>query len=412
MNEWAADKSGFFSPVRLKRRCRLCGSDGWLPLPVPHPDRSVLSDGTVVAEPLRKCTCIACGLLEHVTPPDAENIRTYFGSTYTLGDNESGPGFGNTASKDYAKWIVSGLGQFEPTTVLEVGCGNGSLLKELGRLLPKSSLLGIEPAARAADVARKRGLNVHDVYVLDEQSARSYTADLVTSVNVIEHTPDPVRFLEAIKEAVVDDGLVVTICPNGSIATSEILFFDHFHSLCMGNMPRLLRASGLTLVDYTRSPMPLHGFHMAIAVKGNHAPIGYRQPFVPGKTDVRALHENRVAYLNNWGELDTQLCKLMADYRAVAVFGIGETAHLIRAYAPTAWQRIENFVVDDPKISSFFGVPVVPFDNFYPSQDRIVLLAVAPRSAPTVSARLKAAGHAVYALETETRAEILNAGRQ
>jgi SAM-dependent methyltransferase len=74
-----------------------------------------------------------------------------------------------------------------PARVLDAGCGSGRTLIELRRFGEAS---GIELSPQAADIARSRGGLEIKVGRLEELPWDEDTFDLVTCMDVIEHTPD------------------------------------------------------------------------------------------------------------------------------------------------------------------------------------------------------------------------------
>ena len=99
--------------------------------------------------------------------------------------------------------------------------------------------VGLEPSERAVKWAQQCGLPVHRAYIEGEHSVRGFSGDLVVSINVIEHTLRPISFLLAAKAAVNDGGLLLVVCPDGSEAGSELLFFDHLYSFLSGKCRQL-----------------------------------------------------------------------------------------------------------------------------------------------------------------------------
>lgn len=390
-----AEGVNFHEIVHLERSCPVCGVGAWLLLPIPVPDRSMLSDGRLVTEPLRKCTCSICGLVQHVDAQQDDNIRKFFGPSYSLGDHEPNIGFEGGRQRQYVEWIGGALGQFRPDTILELGCGNGALLKELMTRFPSVKVAGLEPSERGVKWAQQCGLPVHHAYITGEDSVGSFSADLVLSINVIEHTPHPIGFLRAAKAAVNNGGLVLVVCPDGSAVGSELLFFDHLYSFCPANVVKLIRSAGLRPIDFQRSPPGLPGFQMIIAAAVPPEGNELQDRFAAAEINVQKLHVSRVEYLTRWKNLDAKLCSAMAGFHTTTVFGVGEMARLIRAYAPSAWERIDRFVVDDPVETEFFGRAVIPYAELKATPNELVLLAVSRHSAEKLSARLKAAGHNV-----------------
>jgi hypothetical protein len=68
-------------------------------------------------------------------------------------------------------------------------------------------------------------------------------------------------------------------------------------------------------------------------------------------------------------------------------FGAGETAALLRAYAPAVWTAVTACVTDDEIESPFEGVPARRLADL--SADDQILLAVRPADQPAVAERLR-----------------------
>lgn len=98
-------------------------------------------------------------------------------------------------------------------SVLDIGCGIGAigsrLVQERG-----ASVTGIEPESARAEMARGRGLNVHELY-LDKTSVANFsTYDYVIFADVLEHLPDPGNLLRLTKQLLEPNGKVVISVPN------------------------------------------------------------------------------------------------------------------------------------------------------------------------------------------------------
>jgi len=106
--------------------------------------------------------------------------------------------------------------------VLDAGCGEGFgtvLLAEGAR-----SVLGVDYAAEPVATARGayarpgldfRQLDVHDLPRLGRRF------DLVTNFQVIEHLPDPARFLTAVRDVLAPGGRLLLTTPNRLTSVSE-----------------------------------------------------------------------------------------------------------------------------------------------------------------------------------------------
>ena len=151
-------------------------------------------------------------------------------------------------------------------SVLDVGCGAGLLAEPLTRL--GADVIGIDPSAAAIGAARRHanavGLTIdYRAAASGDLIADGLTFDLVTALEVIEHTPDPEAFVHDLGRLLRPDGLLVLSTLNRTaqsfvkaIVGAEYLLgwlpkgtHDWKRFLKPSETARLLRAHGLTLVD-------------------------------------------------------------------------------------------------------------------------------------------------------------------
>jgi SAM-dependent methyltransferase len=95
--------------------------------------------------------------------------------------------------------------------LLDVGCGDGRFLLEMRR--GGWIVEGIEPDPRAAEVARKTDLRVHDG-VFAESRLKSESFDAVALNHVLEHFADPVAALREALRILKPGGLLSITTPN------------------------------------------------------------------------------------------------------------------------------------------------------------------------------------------------------
>lgn len=101
----------------------------------------------------------------------------------------------------------------EGVRVLDVGCGAGGLtaLVNAGK---KNHVLGLEPDAQRAAVARSRGIAVI-TGVLDEDFVRTNGRfDVIVFADVLEHLPSPANILRLAWKALDDHGQLLISVPN------------------------------------------------------------------------------------------------------------------------------------------------------------------------------------------------------
>lgn len=98
----------------------------------------------------------------------------------------------------------------ESARVLDAGCGSGRMLQELERYGHPS---GIELDPQAAEVARTRGHGEVQVGRLEELPWEAGSFDLITCLDVIEHTPDDRRTLAELRRVAAPGGWLLLTVP-------------------------------------------------------------------------------------------------------------------------------------------------------------------------------------------------------
>ena len=97
-------------------------------------------------------------------------------------------------------------------SVLDLGCGPGTITADIGRRVAPGRVLGIDASAAVIDEARREAgggpnveFSVGDLYAL-EVDDRSFA--VVHAHQVLQHLPDPVRALSEMKRVCKPGGLV------------------------------------------------------------------------------------------------------------------------------------------------------------------------------------------------------------
>jgi SAM-dependent methyltransferase len=158
-------------------------------------------------------------------------------------------------AKRYADEMVDRLGLSESSLVVEVASNDGYLLQHfLARQIP---VVGVEPAANVAEVARAKGIPI-EVFFLSPQvgaeiAARHGRADLVAANNVYAHVPDIVGFSAGLAALVKPEGLVTLEFPHLLRLIErrqyDTIYHEHYQYLSLLTASRALATAGLTVVD-------------------------------------------------------------------------------------------------------------------------------------------------------------------
>lgn len=348
--------------------CPLC--DGvTVALEPPHASRAMLSDGRILPKPLRKVSCLACGATSHRERLSESEVQAIYGKEYALA--ATAPAADAVRAAHYAAWIGDGLPM--PRSVLEVGCGSGALLRRLASEWHGTTFLGFDPAApHSSDprVVLKRGF-------LEILESETRTFDLIVAVNVIEHSHDPAHFLATLAPRLADGGTLVIVCPAATPPNVELLFYDHLWTLTPAALAAAAKPAGLTLSRHQLAPAAIGDFQMVWFQKGRIAEVDADRDQLKARQD----------YLRAWHDLDQRLAKRVPHGLPLWIFGAGQAAALVRAYAPETWQRAGCLMLDDVSEAWTLDKPVKPYDNRGASR-HAVLIATAARAQGAVAKRL------------------------
>jgi SAM-dependent methyltransferase len=134
-------------------------------------------------------------------------------------------------------------------TLLDVGCGNGSMLRTMHRL--GWHVEGVDPDKEAVRFAASKGLKVHHGN-LAAQKFRDSSFDAVTLSHVIEHVHDPLALVQECHRILKPHGRLSLATPNGNsfghrLYKSSWLALDpprHLHIFTVAALARLLREVG------------------------------------------------------------------------------------------------------------------------------------------------------------------------
>ena len=166
-------------------------------------------------------------------------------------------------AKKYAESMVEQLRLTASSLVTEVASNDGYLLQHFAAAgIP---VLGVEPAANVAEVARERGIPT-EVQFLGADTGREIArrhgrADLVAANNVFAHVPDIRGFAAGLRALVKDEGTVTLEFPHLMRLIDrrqyDTIYHEHFSYLSLLTSSRALAGAGLRVVDVTE--LDTHG---------------------------------------------------------------------------------------------------------------------------------------------------------
>ena len=191
-------------------------------------------------------------------------------------------------ARQYVEAMIERLGLGPQSRVVEVASNDGYLLQHfVARGVP---VLGIEPAANVARVARQKGIPTLVKFfgreTAGEVAAESGRADLLLGNNVLAHVPDLNGFVAGLKLLLAPRGVITMEFPHLMRLVEgnqfDTIYHEHFSYLSLLAVQRVFAAQGLVVFDVDE--LPTHGGSLRIYAR--HAE-DRTKPYRPALVEVR-----------------------------------------------------------------------------------------------------------------------------
>jgi SAM-dependent methyltransferase len=194
------------------------------------------------------------------------DFQEFYTEGYSLADPSEAAQMGRwraLGARSKADHVVKLLARagLRPSTLAEIGCGDGALLAELAARGVAPVLDGFELSPPAAEIARERGI-ARRVEVFDgvELPAEDGAYDLAVVSHVLEHVPEPMSLLREAARVAPAVLIEVPLEDNRSARRDEkreeaarighIQFFDR------AAIHALVHVAGLTVAAELSDPLP------------------------------------------------------------------------------------------------------------------------------------------------------------
>jgi len=227
--------------------------------------------------PLHVYVCSACLLVQleqFSSPHDIFSDYAYFSS---FSDSWL------AHAKRYVDMIADRFQLGRDSKVVEIASNDGYLLQNfVARGVP---VLGVEPAANVAEVAKQKGVNT-TVAFFGEKTARDlvadgWGADLIIGNNVLAHVPDLNDFVKGLKVLLKPTGLITMEFPHLVQLMEQnqfdTVYHEHFSYFSFLAVEKVFARHGMTLFDVEE--LPTHGGSLRIYARhaqDSSKPIGAR----------------------------------------------------------------------------------------------------------------------------------------
>jgi SAM-dependent methyltransferase len=371
--------------------CVVCSSNDWRSLPVPAPAQSVTTSGIIVAEPLEREQCMACGLLQRKDQRFVGHHPFYEEQYQNYYERPGVERFDRARYVAMAEWMKSALGDgFTPRSILDVGCGAGWSMQATQHIYATATIAGIEPSIANAQKARSAGFEVLSTR-FGTGAALSKRYDLIYSNNVLQHVTDLADYFLDLAANLAAGGCIAMILPDATEASNEMLWCDHNFSFRPRDLAALAEAAGLRVRNWQSNPSDNALLHKQIVVLAK-ADVPYSQAdFAGSAPSSDTLFEQRSSYMSKWQKLDGELARRTAGHKRIFNFGASMWTWLLAGYCPKYWSSISACLVDGGSGRCMDKPVASPADIEFSEADCIAL-GVNPANQAGFEKKLRAPG--------------------
>lgn len=290
--------------------------------------------------PLEFVRCVNCG---HVYNTEFRYDRVPYSEKPNLMFNQ-GAGWSEHLNR-VAELLLAYLP--DNPTVVEIGCGEGHLMRALAERRPTGRYIGFDPNASIHTAGK---FEARTELFVPAQHVAEYRPDLVVSRHVLEHLVNPLGFLQSMALATSWAGIEVRVfievpCIDRALQTGRTVdfYYEHNSHFTTESFTRMLGRASSSL------EMLLHGYHREVICGLTR--LGHVDESVKNVTQAVAFCENARLAKQRIGR---QLTELAESGKHVAVWGgTGKAAAFMNYYGVDA-QRFPIVVDSDPeKVDTF-----------------------------------------------------------
>jgi SAM-dependent methyltransferase len=238
---------------------------------------------------------------------------------------------------------------FNAGKIIDVGCGQGSLLRKLN--LPKLEKFGLDPIQDTVnnltdEVTFINGfIETYDVSNIDE-------FEVVSCISSLEHYYSPEAVLEKFNNMLILDGMLVLEIPDSLVPESqlaEFFSFEHLTHFTEASLIRMLNLYGFEVVEFDRNVSIPNIRVAAKKVENNKYKVAHESEISLLKGVIKTYVSGKEKIINRMASfLDPVIADCRLLNRSVMVYGAGDhSVHLFTHFGLETY--VCNYIDGDPK---------------------------------------------------------------
>jgi trans-aconitate methyltransferase len=351
------------SNKKARSVCHICGGNGLIPFPVYKKLPRVTSDSCSWPVGGRMVICDHCAGVQKIIDEgwrdEVEKIYSSYavykqggGADQAVFDKDTGTPHRRS---DRLVECFSAQGNLQKQgRWLDIGCGNGAMLRSVSKSLPEWKLTGAE----LDDRNRKIVEEILGVEAFKTGGVESFEGpyDAISMIHVIEHIENPVGYLKELRSLLRLGGALFIEVPYFHDNSFELLIADHCTHFTPGSLRNILEAAGFDVVcsdtSWVRKEITM------VAHLSEHVPETTNASLALSTSHISSQYDQLKSHID-WlygvgGEI-----REMAANKPFGIFGSANAATFAYQWAE---EEVAFFVDEDPARCGriHLGRPIFP----------------------------------------------------
>lgn len=327
--------------------------------------------------------CMNCGFIYADIEETQEAYDRYYAQFSKYEDTKTSTGgvdnpYDWKRQQETARQIAKFI-QDPNSSILDVGCANGGILKALQDLGYKS-LCGIDPSLICVENTRRLGIDAHQGTLF--QPFKKHIFDCIILSHTLEHIHDVQGALNWIETNLKTDGTIYLETPDAT-RYADFLYaplqdfntehINHFSLMCLVN---LMNKHGFTLMEGGAKTLIIGPETFYPAIYGFWKQNNKNEYNLIRDKNLRIAIEKYIQLSNEMMKsINARLQKALSRSPKIIIWGTGQLAMKLLAETALASANILVFVDNNPinHGKALRGVPIIGPDQLHDSETPILI---------------------------------------
>ena len=339
--------------------CHACAAETLEALPTEHAFRAISSDIQVVDGDIQLAVCSSCGLVQKRVEPEWQSAVDAIYRDYSINHQSGGADpyifnslYGAGPRADIlmrhlqAAYALPAIGR-----MLDIGCGNGNILRGFARNFPNWKLSGIDSSGRWRESIM--GIPGVENFEADLTSLGEQKFDAIVMSHVLEHIPNPAAYLRGLHRYLSPGGALFIAVPDIRQNPIDLFVLDHCTHFDETTLWQTLSAGGFGVRNLRADILGKE----LVAI----SQVGAATASRPAPYAMPALQMGR-EYLSLCGDLMALAKQMRERHPQFAIMGTSTAAAWVAAGLD---MQVDCYVDEDPQRAGkqAFGKPIHALAN-------------------------------------------------